>query len=419
MTPTLLAILLLGVGIVLFCVSALESALFDLREHRIATIAGDDETLAQQLRGFLETKRSRLGNVLVLSALCNTGMAALALLLVRRLSPSLGIDPLPLGALVLGTMIVLCHLLPNLLANLRPRWVFSIVSPPVNQLCLIVTPFERALDSTARKLTDLITPKSLQPTIEYQDEELETLVEMRRDQGALEGLEGEVIHEILKLGDKTAKDCMTPRVDTFTLSKELPRDEADRLIREQPHRRVPIYEGAPDEIVGVLDVLAYLRTGNENYHTHIAPPTFVPETLGAIELFQRHLRAEGSLVVVLDEFGGFEGIVTKSDVIEHLVGDVAPSEETEIQDLGHGRFLVSGSARLDELRELTGTDLETDGLDTIGGLIATDLGRIPSPGEKISLPPIVATIRKSTKKRIEELLLITQDDEPRGRRNQS
>ncbi len=417
MTPTLLVILLLVVGIVLFCVSALESALFALREHRIPTIAGDDEALSKRLWSYLETKQNRLGHVLVLSALCNTGMAALGLLLVRRLAQLSGLDSIPLGAIVFGTMIVFCHLLPNLLANLQAGWVFSVISPPVNKLSLIVIPFERVLDFVARVLTDLVTPASLQPTEQLQDKELGTLVEMRRDQGALEGLEGEVIHEILKLGDKTAKDCMTPRVDAMALSRDLPPDEADRLIREQPHRRLPIYDGTPDEIVGVLDVLAYLRSGELRYREFIAPPTFVPETLGAIDLFQRHLRADGNLVIVLDEFGGFEGIVTRSDVIEHLVGDVAPSEEVEIQDLGHGRFLVSGSARLDELREMTGVDLETDGLDTIGGLVATHLGRIPNPGEQVELDPLIITIRKSTGKRIEELLLISPEKRDAGGRN--
>ena len=90
------------------------------------------------------------------------------------------------------------------------------------------------------------------------------------------------------------------------------------------------------------------------------------------------------------------------------------SEEAEIQDLGRGRYLISGSARLDELREVTGVDLETAGIDTIGGLVATELGRIPSPGERVVLAPFILTIRKSTVKRIEELVLAVPGSDEDG-----
>ena len=399
-----------------FCISALESALFALREHRIPTIAGDDLALSRRLRFMLDSKPSRLGQALVLSALCNTGLAALGLVLVRRIQANLDLGPIALGGLLFGTIILLCHLLPNLVASLRPHWVFTVIAPGVILLATAVKPFERGLQATAGWITDLLVPASLQPNQSLQDEELETLVEMRRDEGAFEDLEGEVIHEILKLGDKTAKDCMTPRVDAVTIPIDLPADEASRRIREQDHRQIPVYDGTPDEIVGVLDVIAYLRSDDDDFRPHLRPPTFVPETLGAIELFQRHLSGARGIVVVLDEFGGFEGIVSRTDVIEHLVGDVAPSEEVEIQSLGRGRFLVSGSARLDELREVTGVDLETAGIDTIGGLLATNLGRIPSPGESVALDPLAVTIRKSSSKRIEELLLVAPDSDVGGGR---
>ncbi|MGI9240642.1 MAG: hemolysin family protein, partial [Verrucomicrobiales bacterium] len=408
----LIGVLLALVAGVQFCVSAAESALFALREHQIQTIAAGNLALGTRLRTLLDAKSSRLGQALVLSALCNSGMAALGLVLVRRLQPDPILSPITLGGLLFGSIIVFCHLLPNLVANLRPRWVFTTVAPAVVQMAGIVKPFERGLQATAGWITDLLVPRSLKPNQALHDEELETLVEMRRDEGAFEDLEGEVIHEILKLGDKTAKDCMTPRVDAVTISMDLPADEASRSIREQTHRQIPVYDGKPDEIVGVLDVIAYLRSGGDDFRPHVGPPTFVPETLGAIELFQRHLNSNRGMVVVLDEFGGFEGVVSRTDVIEHLVGDVAPSEEVEIQSLGQGRFLVSGSARLDELREATGVDLETTGIDTIGGLIATELGRIPSPGERVILEPFAATIRKSTSKRVEELLLAAPDSEP-------
>jgi len=407
MTPTVLGLLLFGVGMLLFCVSALESALLALREHRISTISEGDGGVEGHLRELFAVKESRLGQVLVLSALCNTGMAALGLLLVRELEEVWSISKISRGVIVFATLIVLCQLLPNVFAKLRPRWIFSVIAPPVLLLAKFVMPFEAGLHAVAKWVTNRLVPASVQPSRSLMDEELGTLVEMRRDEGTLENVEGEVIHEILKLGDKTAKDCMTPRVDCVALANDLPAGEADRSIREQTHRKIPIYDGTPDAIIGVLDVTGFLQSGDVDFQSHVHPPTFAPEMLSAIDLFDRHLKTADDLVIVLDEFGGFEGVVTRSDIIEDLVEDVAPAEEPEIQELGNGRFLVSGSARLDELQEVTHIELEAEGLDTIGGFIATQLGRIPSPGESLRFEKIQVVVRKSTGKRVEELLLAT------------
>ena len=110
---------------------------------------------------------------------------------------------------------------------------------------------------------------------------------MGEEEGTLHEAEGEMIQEIIKLGDKTAKDCMTPRVDTFALPDDLGNEEAIAQLRARRHRRVPIYAETPDHILGLLEVKQFLLDPSEHYTEHLVPPSFVPETMRAPELLAK------------------------------------------------------------------------------------------------------------------------------------
>ncbi|MEP6709115.1 MAG: transporter associated domain-containing protein, partial [Verrucomicrobiota bacterium] len=219
--------------------------------------------------------------------------------------------------------------------------------------------------------------------------------------------EGEMIQEIIKLGDKTAKDCMTPRVDTFVLADDLSNEAAIVLLKERRHRRVPVYADTPDQIVGIIDVKTFLLDPAEHYTETLLAPSFVPETMRAMDLLRRFLTHAQGLAIVVDEFGGTEGIITLADIVEEIMSDAAPLGDAElyIEPLEGGRFLVSGNARLDDLSEHLGFDLEADGIDTIGGFVFNRLGYLPNSGTQLEIPRLAITVRRVSRKRIEEVLL--------------
>lgn len=216
-----------------------------------------------------------------------------------------------------------------------------------------------------------------------------------------------MIQEIIKLGDKTAKDCMTPRVDTFAVADDLPNEEAIALFRQRRHRRVPVYADTPDQIVGIVDVKQFLLDPSRHYTETLSLPSFVPETMRAMDLLRRFLSAPQGLAIVVDEFGGTEGIITLADIIEEIISDAAPLGDAElyIEPLENGRLIVSGNARLDDLTEHLGFELMADGIDTIGGYVFNRLGYLPEVGATLEIPRLAITVRRVSRQRIEELLL--------------
>ena len=200
---------------------------------------------------------------------------------------------------------------------------------------------------------------------------------------------------------------MTPRVDTFTLPDDLTNEAAIAQLKERRHRRVPVYSDTPDQIVGIIDVKSFLLNPAEHYTETLLNPSFVPETMRAMDLLRGFLSHPQGLAIVVDEFGGTEGIITLSDIIEEIISDAAPLGDAAlyIEPLDHGRFLVSGNARLDDLREHLGFEIEAEGIDTIGGFVFNRLGYLPASGAQLEMPRLAITVRRTGRKRIEEMLL--------------
>jgi putative hemolysin len=200
---------------------------------------------------------------------------------------------------------------------------------------------------------------------------------------------------------------MTPRVDTFALPDDLTNEEVIAQLKDKRHRRVPVYADTPDQIVGIIDVRTFLLDPRDHYTENLALPSFVPETMPAMNLLRNFLSHPQGLAVVVDEFGGTEGIITLSDIVEEIISDAAPLGDADlyIEPLDDGRLLVSGNARLDDLTEHLGFELEADGIDTIGGFVFNRLGYLPAAGAQIEMPRLAITVRRTAKKRIEELLL--------------
>lgn len=408
MTTASLATLLTAIAVLIY-LSALFSRVATalLLPHQLRRLETGRAQVARLMQLFRENPRRVLSMLLLGDGLVNV-LLILSCLFVLWKGPIAGRIPQWLAGLAIFAIVVLvCDLVPKLLALSVPYRLSAIGGFVLRLSMPLLDGIGQALEKASAKVTDWLTPGRLRARPRQSEKEVVTLLEMGREAGALYEGEAEMIRSILKLGEKTVRDCMTPRVDTLMVPDDLSNAEVIALLKEKRHRRVPVYAETPDQILGIINAKPFLLDPAEHYTEKLIAPSFVPETMGALTLLKQFLSRPQAIAIVVDEFGGTEGIITIADLIEEIVGDTLPQEDSAfyIEPLGNGKFLVSGNARLDDLSEYLGCPIEAQGIDTIGGLVFTRLGYLPSAGTKLELPGLMVTVRRSGRQRVRELLL--------------
>ncbi len=410
MTGAALAILLVVISILIFCsalFSGLETALFSLKAHQLRRLEEHRAGLTRFIQLFRENPRHVLNVLLLGDGLVKVPLVILCLVFLWEGPFASRIPQWVEGIVIFAIVVLLCDLIPKLLALSAPYRLSSVGALTLRILMPLLERVGHRLERVSTFVIDLLTPAHLRTRPRLSDEELRTLLEMGEEEGALHEEEGEIIEEIIKLGDKTAKDCMTPRVDSFTLPDDLTNEEAIARLKEKRHRRVPVYADTADQILGIVDVKLFLLDPSEHYTEKLIAPSFVSETMRALELLKLFLTHPQGMAVVVDEFGGTEGIITMEDIVEEILSDALPRGDVDlyIEPLENGKFLVSGNARLDDLSEYLGFRIDSEGIDTIGGFVFTRLGYLPPSGTKLEIPRLAMTVRRTGRKRIEEVLL--------------
>src|SRR2546430_2462996 len=280
MTLVALAIILAAIAALIFfsaLFSGLETALFSLRPHQLRRLEQNHPALTNFVQLFRDKPRRVLNGLLFGDGLVKVPLVALCLVLLWR-GPFAGHLPQWLAAIAIFAIVVLfCDLIPKLVALAAPYRLSTLGAFTLQRSVHLLDRAGRTLEKMSTAIVDLLTPGDLGPRARLSDEELETLVEIGEEEGTLHEAEGEVIQEIIKMGDKTAKDCMTPRVDTFALPDDLTNDEAIAQLKEKRFRRVPVYADTPDNIVGIIDVKRFLLDSSEHYTETLLPPSFMSE----------------------------------------------------------------------------------------------------------------------------------------------
>jgi putative hemolysin len=386
-------------------ISGIETALFSIKEWRLHRWRKQDPKGVEQYEGLMKKPREVLSVILLVDTLTNILLIVLTVAIARSIA-----IPFPywVKTLFLFTLIVIaCDLVPKMLALRDPfrfarqAIMFLHVSLPV------FGPLSRVSQRTSEMIAGFFLPAKPERVEQFNDEELIALVELSAEQGQLRADEQEMIEAIIKLGNKLVKDCMTPRVDAFFISDSMTNEEVIQQLRVKRRSRVPIFGDSPDEILGILDVKAFLADPSEHYSEKVDVPSFVPETMRALDLLRAFLKHPQRLAIVIDEFGGTEGVVNIGDILDEILAEVAPrgGEELYLEELGNGNWLACGSVRLEDLEEALHLDFATEEFDTLNGLIFNRLGYVPRAGEKVQVPPLDLEVRESTRRRVVEVKL--------------
>jgi putative hemolysin len=402
----LLAVILILLAAASALFSAIETAFFSLQPLQVRRLRTQNPRLADRLSRLLENPRRVLSALLLADALVNVPLIVLSLFTLQTavLLPV----PFELAAGVIFALIaIVCDLGPKVIALGEPYRLAKVGARVMSGLLPLLDPVACVLQRLSERVADAVTPARVQAHAPLSEAELETLVQLSVEEGILESTESEMIQEILKLGEKTARDCMTPRVDLFAIPDDLSNEEAIERLRAGRHRRTPVYGATPDDIVGTIDVTRFFLNPSEHYTEQLNPPSFVPETMKALDLLKSFIKHPQGMAVIVDEFGGTEGVVTLNDIVEEIISDAVPSGEQElyIEPLGEGRAIAAGRTRLDDLAEL-GFKLEEEGVDTIGGLIFNRTGSIPRAGASFEIDGVLIRVRRSSRRGVEEVLLV-------------
>lgn len=379
------------------------SAYASVRRGRLRQMAEEGQPGASLAARLAEDASRMLGTLYLGKALLAALAAAVAALtLTRPLAAALEGVGLPapwassvalvliVGALA-GLGLVGGRLVPEAVAAAAAeRWALRLAGL-VYGLEIMLWPMVRLLVWVSNRLAAPFGGLPLTGTSLVTEEEIRTLVDAGEEEGVIEEEEKEMIYSIFEFGDTLAREVMVPRMDMVALEVDTPLGQALRLAIDAGHSRIPAYEGTVDSIVGLLyakDLLTYLQGEGTppQLRDILRPAYFVPETKKVNDLLREMQQRRVHMAIVVDEYGGTAGLVTVEDILEEIVGEIQDEydlEEPAFEEVAPGEYILDARMNLDDVNELLGSPLPSGSGDTLGGLIYSRLGKVPSPGERL------------------------------------
>ncbi|WP_333860702.1 hemolysin family protein [Clostridium sp.] len=405
-----------------------EMAIVSLNKTRIKLLAEQNDKKAQLLEKLLKEPTKFLSTIQVgitLAGFFSSASAATGI--SYRIGNYLDKINVPYGqeisfflvTIILSyIMLVFGELFPKRVALQKSEEIAMISIRPILFISKLAIPFVKLLSMSTNLLIRITGMNSSNLEEKVSIEEIRSLVEIGQENGVINSTEKEMINSIFEFDDKLAEEVMTPRTEVYLINADKPLNEyVDELLQKR-YSRIPVFEGDSDNIIGILYMKDFIieayKVGFENVDIRsiIHPAYFVPERKNIDELFKELQSYRKHMAILIDEYGGFSGIVTIEDLIEEVMGNINDEydeDEPSVKKIDNKTFLVKGSIPIDELNESLHLNLNEDSedYDTLGGLLIKIIGRIPEDGEQPELKyeNITFHIEEVKEKRIERVKL--------------
>ena len=419
----LLLILLNGV----FAMS--EIAVISSRKARLQRLADDGSpgarsalALHNEPANFLSTIQIGITSIGILSGAI--GEAALADPLANWINQFSLLDPayakgIALTLVVLGLTyfsVVVGELVPKRLGLLAPEGVASLIARPMNSLSRFSRPLVWLLSTSSSILLRVLgARRKEEPPVT--DDEINVLMEQGAEAGVFHESEQEIVSNVLRLDEQRIGAIMTHRTDIYWVDLNQPIHEISRLIAESPYERVVVCRSSLDNIAGILRTSDLLKAALEgqpmNIEAVLRLPLYVPETVSTTQLLESFRKARMQFALIVDEYGELEGLVTLTDVMISIVGDLPSFDAPEQQDIVEredGSWLVDGSVIIERLKsaldikdDLPGE--EENGFNTLGGFVMHMLGRIPVVADHFDCNGLRFEVMDMDKNRVDKILV--------------
>lgn len=385
-----------------------------LSKIRIRHMVEEKVKGAKLVEKLLEEPNKLLGAILIGNNIVNIGASSLATNVTAKLlggsEASIAISTFGMTILVL----IFGEITPKSIAKQKSESVSLFVSRPIRLCVIIFKPFVAIFTGISSLFIRLFggDPKATEPFIT--EEELKTMVGVSEEEGVLEDVEKEMIFNVFDFADMQVKDVMVQRVDVTAIDSEATYDEILEVVKKEQFSRIPVYNENIDDVIGILNVkdLIIADQSSENFKVadYVREPFYTFEFKKIAEVFNEMKKTRTPMAVVLDEYGGTVGIITMEDIIEEIVGEIEDEYDDEnnmIQVIKEDEYIVDGSAKLHDISELIGVNMESEELDSVGGLIIEELGRIPENKEEVLINDLRFVVEELDKNRIKKVRIYT------------
>ncbi|WP_291682614.1 hemolysin family protein [Clostridium sp.] len=391
-----------------------ETALMSLSKIRIRHMVDENVKGSKLVEKLIEDPNKLLGAILIGNNIVNIGASSLATSLALKLSG--GSDKAVTIVTLVMTVLILIfgEITPKSIAKQKSENVSLIVSKPIKLVVSVFRPLVSVFTGISSIFIRLLggNPKASEPFITQ--EELKTMVGVSEEEGVLEDVEKEMIFNVFDFADMQVEDIMVQRVDITAIDVESTYKEVLDIIKTEQFSRIPVYKETIDNIIGILNVkdliIADINEEDFKVTDYTREPFYTFEFKKITEVFKEMKKSKNHMSIVLDEYGGTVGIITIEDLIEEIVGEIEDEYDDEdemIEVVKEDEYIVDGSARLNDISDLIGVSMESEELDSVGGLVIGELGRIPEEKEEVFINNIRFVVEEVDKNRIKKVRIFT------------
>jgi len=321
------------------------------------------------------------------------------------------------GLLSLGVVIIVGEILPKAIALANARRLAPIAAPVVQCLHWVTAPFSAVLQFLLiEPIVRLIAPAG-STRGDISTAELSALVELSADQGIITAREHDMLQTVVALPDISVRSVMVPRVRVQAIAHDADRKSAAAVFARTGLAKLPVYERDLDNILGLLYARDFHLKPQTPFTRLLRPVNYVPEAINLLQLVRHFRKTRTQLAIVVDEYGGIDGLITIQDVLAEIVGDLetgALRGPPDVEQLADGAYRLPGSLSIRAWRPLLGLTDRLLYVDTFGGLIVAQLGRFPQPGDTVRLRNLSLTVDRVDHRRVERVIVRAEASAPQG-----
>ena len=388
--------------------SASETAFSSLNQIRLKSRAEEGDTSAARVLAMAEKYDKLLSSILIGNNIVNIAAASIGTVLFTKW---LGEERGATASTIVLTIVVLIfgEVTPKTLAKEMPETIATAVSPVLNLLMTLLTPLTW-LFSQWKKLLGRFVHSSESDAIT--EGELITMVSEAENDGELTDRESQLIRSAIEFDDVEVEEILTPRVDVVAVEDDISLEELAQTFAESGYSRLPVYHDTVDNIIGVVHekdfYIARLKK-SVTMEDLIAPTLYTTGSTQISQLLRTLREQHHHMAVVVDEYGGTEGIITLEDILEELVGEIWDEHDEATEDFrqqSDGSWLVSGSASVDDLYETLGLPEDEDiDSNTVNGLVQEKTCHLPKVGDHFTLGGYEGVVTRTARRRVTEVRL--------------